>query len=104
MSLIVLEKEKLILQQLTMLDLDVRTTIFVIILKYLFQVLMTYLQVILRHTIFNTSDYIGNVFMIQSSSDGISWKRVQQFEPHLGTESIQQVFLIILNCTMFTLF
>ena len=104
MLLVMLEKEKQILQQLTMLDLEVRTTIFVLILKYLFQKMKEYLQTILNLTIFNTGDYIGNVFMIQSSSDGINWKKVQHFEPHIGTERIQQVFLMIANYTMFTLF
>ena len=87
-----LEKEKSILQQLTMLDLHVRTTIFVLILKYLFQEMKEYLENMLDFTIFNINDYIGNVFMIQSSSDGINWKKVQHLEPHIGTESIRQVF------------
>ena len=63
-----------------------------------------YLETILKFTIFDIKDYIGNVFMIQSSSDGINWKKVQQFEPHHGTKSIQQVFLMIVNYTIFTLF
>ena len=104
MLLIVLEKEKQILQQLTMLEPYVRRTIFVLLLKYLFQEMKDYLWTILNFTIFNLKDYISNVFMIQSSSDGIFWKKVQQFEPHIGTESIQQVFLVIPNYTIFTLF
>ena len=63
-----------------------------------------YLRTLLQLTIFNISDYIGNVYMIQSSSDGIYWKKVQQFEGHIGTETIQQVFLMIPNYTIFTLF
>ena len=63
-----------------------------------------YLRTILRATICNIIGYIGNVFMIQSSSDGIYWKKVQQLEPHIGTENIQQVSLMIPNYTMFTLF
>ena len=87
-----------------MLDYEVRTTIFVLILKYLFQEMKEYLQTILDFTIFNINDYIGNVILIQSSSDGINWKKVQHLEPHIGTETIQQVFLMIANYTIFTLF
>ena len=63
-----------------------------------------YLETILKFTIFDIKDYIGNVFMIQSSSDGINWKKVQHLEPHIGTESMRQVFLMIANYTIFTLF
>ena len=62
-----------------------------------------YLGTILKLIMFDL-DYIGNVFMIQSSSDGIFWKKVQKLEPHIGTESIQQVFLMIPNYTIITLF
>ena len=63
-----------------------------------------YLKMILDFTIFKIRNYIGNVILIQNSSDGIYWKKVQQFEGHIGTETIQQVFLMIANYTIFTLF